>query len=144
MGAISGTLAGIIDAMRSSGVYVLMSSTSLHLVMGSIIGLLIGLIYSVSPKSFGVQNLLLSLQHLISPPAEVSDYQRGRTVSSIWLWVVVINFLVPLSAQLGLNLSESINTPLLSKLVSTALIVMTSFMAMAVLIVCVASGGMIS
>ena len=129
MGAISGTLAGIIDAMRSSGVYVLMSSTSLHLVMGSIIGLLIGLIYSVSPKSFGVQNLLLSLQHLISPPAEVSDYQRGRTVSSIWLWVVVINFLVPLSAQLGLNLSESINTPLLSKLVSTALIVMTSFMA---------------
>ena len=34
MGAISGTLAGIIDAMKSSGVYVLMSSTSLHLVMG--------------------------------------------------------------------------------------------------------------
>ncbi len=129
MGAISGTLAGVIDAMKSSGVYVLMSSTALHLVMGSVIGLLIGLVYSLSPKSFGVQNLLTSLQNLINPPAEVSDYQRGRIVSGIWLWVLVLNFLVPLSAQLGLNLSQSINTPLLSKLVSTALIVCTSFAA---------------
>ena len=129
MGSMSGIITGVIDAMRSSGVYVLMSSTSLHLMVGCLVGLVVGCLYGVSPKSFGIQGFIDALQNLISPPREVSDYQRGRTVASIWLWALVINVFVPFSAEVGVTLTTQINTPLFSKVVSTALVVLTSFCA---------------
>lgn len=141
MGSLSGLITGVIDAMRSSGVYVLMSSTSLHLVGGCALGLFFGMIYGASPGSFGVQGVIDAFQRLINPPRQVSDYQRGRVVSGIWLWAAVINFLLPLSAQLGVNLTTQINTPLFSKIVSTALIVLTSFCAIPLVYSASHSGG---
>lgn len=141
MGSMSGIITGVIDAMKSSGVYVLMSSTSLHLVGGCLIGLLFGSIYGLSPSSFGVQGVIDAFQRLINPPRQVSDYQRGRVVSGIWLWAIVINILLPLSAQLGVSLTEQINTPLFSKVVSTGLIVLTTLCAIPIVYSASHSGG---
>ena len=143
MGALSGLLIGIIDAMRSSGVYVLMSSTSLHLMFGSTFGLILGLLYGFSPESLSVQGALNAFQKLISPPRQVSDYQRGRVVSGIWLWALVINVFFPFTASLGLNLGAQISTPLLSKVFSTILIVLTAATAIPFVYSMSRSGGRI-
>jgi hypothetical protein len=126
MGAMSGVLTGVVDAMRSSGAYVLMSSTALHLLVGCGIGLICGIIYSLSPNSVGFGAFIKATQRLLSPPPQVSDYQRGRVVSSIWLWALVINLLIPTMAWLGLTLSSKVSTPIFALFISIGVIVITA------------------
>ena len=126
MGAMSGVLTGVVDAMRSSGAYVLMSSTALHMLVGCGAGLICGLIYAFSPNSVGFSAFIKATQRLLSPPPQVSDYQRGRVVSSIWLWALIINLLVPTMAWLGLTLSSRVSTPIFALLISISVIVITA------------------
>lgn len=129
MGALSGMLTGVIDAMRSSGSYVLMSSTALHLLVGCAIGLLCGLVYTLVPNSVGFGAFIKAAQDLLYPPPQVSDYQRGRVVSSIWLWALVINLVIPTASWVGMSLSAKVSTPLFSLFISIGVIVVTSISA---------------
>lgn len=129
MGALSGMITGVIDAMRSSGAYVLMSSTALHLLVGCAIGLMCGLIYTLVPNSIGFGAFIKAAQELFSPPPQVSDYQRGRVVSSIWLWALMINIVTPGMVWLGMSLSSKVSTPIFSLFISIGIIVFTSITA---------------
>ena len=126
MGIMSGSLAGMIDALRSSGVFVLMSATSLHLIVGCAVGIVFGAMYSLSPEAVNLSSFIRATQRLFSPPPQVSDYQRGRIVASVWLWVLVIDLLLPASASFGLFLSSKVSTPLFARVIATGMIVLTT------------------
>ena len=129
MGIICGVLTGVIDAMQSSGAYVLLGATSLHMIVGCVIGLICGLLYALSPRSLQLNYCIEMTQQFLSPPRQVSDYQRGRAVASVWLWTFVVNWVMPGSAALGHNLSARVSTPLFSMIISIAVLTLTGMVA---------------
>ena len=70
--------------MRSSGAYVLMSSTALHLLVGCAITPC-GLVYTLVPNSVGFGAFIKAAQDLLYPPPQVSDISEGESSQAFGL-----------------------------------------------------------
>ncbi|MBM4290408.1 MAG: hypothetical protein FJ138_02365 [Deltaproteobacteria bacterium] len=118
MGALSGAVAGFIDAMSAGGVSVLLGAMGLHALSGAALGALIGFLYGFVPRELSVTPFLRRLQGALAPPPQASYFRRGRVIALIWSWALLAALFFPPMSRATLALTEGVQTPLWGSLLS--------------------------
>lgn len=129
MGALSGAVAGFIDAMSAGGVSVLLGAMGLHAFSGASLGALIGFMYGFVPQELSVTPFLQRLQGALVPPPQASYFRRGRVIALIWSWALLSATFFPVMSSATLALTEGVQTPLWGSLISAFCVTVAVSMA---------------